>query len=119
MPLTPGTRLGPYEVAAPLGSGGMGEVYRARDPRLDRDVALKVLPDTFTRDPERRMRFEREAKTIAALSHPHILGIFDVGSQDDLYYVVTELLEGDGMARISVLPRRRRAAPVRPTPLRS
>ena len=95
MPLTPGTRLGPYEVAAPLGSGGMGEVYRARDPRLDRDVALKVLPDTFTRDPERRMRFEREAKTIAALSHPHILGIFDVGSQDDLYYVVTELLEGE------------------------
>lgn len=108
MPLNPGTRLGPYEVQEPLGAGGMGEVYRAHDPRLDRDVALKVLPETFTRDPERRMRFEREAKTVAALSHPHILGIFDVGSEGELYYVVTELLEGetlrDRLTRQAVLP---------------
>jgi serine/threonine protein kinase len=108
MPLTPGTRLGPYEVAEQLGAGGMGEVYRARDPRLDRDVALKVLPESFARDPERRVRFEREAKTVAALSHPHILGVFDVGSQDDVYYVVTELLEGetlrDRLTRQFVLP---------------
>jgi hypothetical protein len=108
MPLPPGFRLGPYEVAEQLGAGGMGEVYRARDPRLDRDVALKVLPESFTRDPERRMRFEREARTVAALSHPHILGVFDVGSQDDVYYVVTELLEGetlrDRLTRQSVLP---------------
>ena len=103
-----GRAVGPYQILSMLGKGGMGEVYRARDPRLDRDVALKVLPESFTRDPDRRMRFEREAKTVAALSHPHILGIFDVGSQDDVYYVVSELLEGetlrDRLTRQSVLP---------------
>ena len=71
MSLTPGTRLGPYEVVGSLGAGGMGEVYRARDPKLGRDVALKILPDTFANDPERLARFEREAKTLASLNHPH------------------------------------------------
>jgi eukaryotic-like serine/threonine-protein kinase len=72
MSLTPGTRLGPYEIVAPLGAGGMGEVVRARDTRLDRDVAIKVLPESFTSDPDRRARFEREAKAVAALSHPAV-----------------------------------------------
>jgi hypothetical protein len=72
MPLSPGTRLGSYEILTPLGVGGMGEVYRARDSKLDRDVALKILPESFASDPERLARFEREAKTLAALNHPHI-----------------------------------------------
>jgi len=95
MPLTLGTRLGPYEIAAPLGAGGMGEVYRARDARLDRDVAVKVLPSQLSRNPQALARFEREAKAIAALSHPNILAIFDVGADGDVHYVVTELLEGE------------------------
>ena len=90
-----GTRLGPYEVVAPLGAGGMGEVYRARDTRLDRDVAIKVLPESVSRDADRRARFEREAKAVAALSHPNILAIHDVGEQGDITYAVTELLEGE------------------------
>jgi serine/threonine protein kinase len=76
MLLAPGTRLGPYEVVARIGAGGMGEVYRARDTRLDRTVAIKVLPEHLTRDSERRQRFEREAKALAALSHPHICAVF-------------------------------------------
>jgi len=95
MPLAFGTRLGPYEIAAPLGAGGMGEVYRARDARLDRDVAVKVLPPQLSRNPHALARFEREAKAIAALSHPNILAIFDVGADGDVHYVVTELLEGE------------------------
>ena len=91
MALSPGTRLGPYEIVAPLGAGGMGEVYRARDIRLDRSVAVKVLPAEFASHAEWRARFEREAKTISALSHPHICALYDVG--DD--YIVMELLEGD------------------------
>ena len=94
MSLPPGTKLGPYEVLQPIGSGGMGDVYRARDSRLDRDVAVKVLPERFARDPEARMRFDREAKAVAALTHPNILSIHDYGSTADAAYSVTELLEG-------------------------
>ena len=95
MPLTPGTRLGTYEILAPLGAGGMGEVYRARDRKLDRDVAVKVLPQTVAKDADSLARFEREAKAVAALSHPNILAIFDFGTQDGVAYAVTELLEGE------------------------
>ena len=94
MSLAPGDRLGPYEIVGPLGAGGMGEVYRAADARLNREVALKVLPAAFARDTERRARFEREAQAIAALSHPNILAIFDTGLSDDRLFVVTELLRG-------------------------
>jgi serine/threonine protein kinase/Tol biopolymer transport system component len=94
MALPLGVRLGAYEILAPLGAGGMGEVYRARDTRLDRQVALKVLPPRLAGDPQALARFEREAKAVAALSHPNILSIFDFGTQDDLHYAVTELLDG-------------------------
>ena len=77
MSLTPGTKLGPYNILGPLGAGGMGEVYRAKDTRLDRDVAIKVLPDQLTQDPAALARFDREAKAVAALSHPNILAVFD------------------------------------------
>jgi serine/threonine protein kinase len=90
-----GTRLGPYEIIAPIGAGGMGEVYLAHDARLDRQVAIKLLPPSFAADPDRRARFEREAKAVAALSHPNILAIFDVGLEGDVAYAVTELLEGE------------------------
>ena len=99
MSLPPGTRLGPYEIAEPIGSGGMGDVYRARDTRLDRDVAVKVLPERVARDVEARMRFEREAKAVAALTHPNILAIHDVGSEGGAAYSVTELLEGETLRR--------------------
>jgi serine/threonine protein kinase/tetratricopeptide (TPR) repeat protein len=94
MSLPTGTRLGPYEIVTPIGSGGMGDVYRARDVRLEREVAVKVLPERFSRDTEARLRFEREAKAVAALSHPNILAIHDYGSEDGAAYSVTELLEG-------------------------
>jgi serine/threonine protein kinase/tetratricopeptide (TPR) repeat protein len=90
-----GTRLGPYEILAPLGAGGMGEVYRARDARLARDVAVKILPEAVARDPERIARFEREAQALAALSHPCLLAIHDVGREGEIAYAVTELLEGE------------------------
>jgi len=95
MPLAPGTRFGPYEIVAPVGAGGMGEVYRARDTRLDRDVAIKVLPERLAADPAALSRFEREAKAVAALSHPNILAIHDVGVEAGMAYSVTELLEGE------------------------
>src|SRR6195256_1950579 len=95
MTLPAGTRLGPYEILSPLGAGGMGEVYRARDKKLDRDVAVKVLPQSVAADPDTLARFEREAKAVAALSHPNILAIHDFGSQDGVAYAVTELLEGE------------------------
>jgi serine/threonine protein kinase len=95
MSLTPGTRLGPYEIHSPIGAGGMGEVYRARDTRLDRDVAVKVLPAHLSRDHDSQERFAREAKAIAALSHPHILAIHDFGREGDVSYAVMELLEGE------------------------
>src|SRR5438876_370703 len=99
MPLTSGSRLGPYEIVAPLGAGGMGEVYRAHDTRLGREVAVKVLPEPFARDPDRLARFEREARAVAALTHPNILAIHDYGSQGDITYAVMELLDGETLGR--------------------
>src|SRR5262245_17181787 len=98
MPLGPGTRLGPYEIVTPLGAGGMGEVYKAKDTRLDRTVAVKVLPSHVSSDPVLRERFEREARTIAALNHPHICTLHDVGHQDGIDYLVLEHLEGQTLA---------------------
>jgi serine/threonine protein kinase/tetratricopeptide (TPR) repeat protein len=95
MTLPAGTRLGPYEILSPVGAGGMGEVYRARHSKLDRDVAVKVLPQSVAADPDTLARFEREAKAVAALSHPNILSIFDFGTQDGIAYAVMELLEGE------------------------
>ena len=92
MTLSPGTRLGPYEVQAAIGSGGMGEVYKARDTRLDRSVAIKVLPPAFSADAERRARFEREAKTTAGLNHSHICTLYDVGEHDGSTSLVMEHL---------------------------
>jgi eukaryotic-like serine/threonine-protein kinase len=95
MGLSPGTRLGPYEIVSPIGAGGMGEVYRAHDTRLNRDVAIKILPASFALDPERRARFEREAQAVASLSHPNVLAIHDTGIHDGQMFVVTELLVGE------------------------
>ena len=95
MALAPGTRLGPYVITAPIGAGGMGEVYKATDTRLDRTVAIKVLPEHVASDPDLKQRFEREAKTLAALSHPHICPVFDVGSQNGIDFLVMEYLEGE------------------------
>jgi eukaryotic-like serine/threonine-protein kinase len=95
MPFAAGTMFGPYEIGAPIGAGGMGEVYRARDGRLGRDVAVKVLPRDFARDPERLARFEQEARSVGCLNHPNILAVYDVGNQDGIPYIVTELLEGE------------------------
>jgi eukaryotic-like serine/threonine-protein kinase len=95
MALTPSTRLGPYEIQSPLGAGGMGEVYRARDTRLGRDVAVKVLTEFFAKDPERLRRFEQEARAVAALNHPNIVAVYDIGTQDGRAYLVSELLEGE------------------------
>ncbi len=98
MTLTSGTKLGPYEIVAPIGAGGMGEVYRARDTRLDRDVAVKVLSTHLSTSEEIRQRFEREAKTISKFSHPHICTLFDVGREGEIEYLVMELLEGESLA---------------------
>ncbi|MBZ5557804.1 MAG: serine/threonine-protein kinase [Acidobacteriia bacterium] len=97
MPLQPGLRLGPYEIIAPLGAGGMGEVYKARDTRLDRTVAVKVLPASLAADPERRERFEREARAVSALNHPNICTLYDIGHQDGVDYLVMELIEGESL----------------------
>jgi serine/threonine protein kinase len=99
MGLAPGTRLGPYEIGAPLGTGGMGEVYRARDTRLERTVAIKILPAQFSTDPLRKQRFEREAKAISGLNHPHICILYDVGQQDGIDYLVMECVEGETLAK--------------------
>ncbi len=110
--VTPGTRLGPYEITAPLGAGGMGEVFRARDTRLARDVAVKVLPGRLAADAEALARFEREAKAVAALSHPNILSLFDFGRADGIAYAVTELLEGESLRerlKAGALPARKAA----------
>lgn len=96
--LEPGVRLGPYEISSALGAGGMGEVYRARDTRLERSVAIKVLPAEVAADPERRARFEREARAVAALSHPHICVVHDVGRDNGIDYLVMELLDGETLA---------------------
>src|ERR1700745_2500551 len=94
MSLGPGTLLGPYEILAPLGAGGMGEVYRARDAKLNRDVAIKILPEALASDASARARFEREARAVAALSHPNVLSIFDFGVDRGVPYAVMELLDG-------------------------
>src|SRR6266545_5036698 len=98
MVLAAGTRLGPYEIVSPIGAGGMGEVYKARDTRLERTVAIKVLPQHLSASDEVRQRFEREAKTISSLSHPHICALYDVGNQDGVEYLVMEHLEGETLA---------------------
>jgi len=99
MTLAAGTKLGPYEIVAPLGAGGMGEVYRARDTRLERTVAIKILPAQFSSDPVRKQRFEREAKTISSLNHPHICTLHDVGHQDGMDFLVMECVEGETLAK--------------------
>src|SRR4051794_39946698 len=102
MNLSIGVRLGPYEMMAPVGAGSMGEVWRAHDTRLDRDVAIKILPSTFAADDQRRARFLNEAKAISKLNHPHICSLYDVGNAEGRDYLVMELLEGDTLAdRIS------------------
>ena len=97
MTLSSGVRLGPYEIQAPLGAGGMGEVYRARDTRLGREVAIKILPEFLARDPERLHRFERETRAVATLNHPNILAIYDVGQHESVPFLVSELLEGESL----------------------
>ena len=99
MALAPGVRLGPYEIVSALGAGGMGEVYKARDTRLDRTVAIKVLPEHVASDPALKQRFEREAKAISSLNHPHICTLQDVGSQDGIDFLVMEHLEGETLAQ--------------------
>ena len=97
MTLAAGTKLGPYEIHSPLGAGGMGEVYRATDTRLDRTVAVKILPPHLSSDPDARQRFEREARVISSLNHPHICVLHDVGSQDGTAYLVMEYLQGESL----------------------
>src|SRR5262245_55939697 len=98
MTLSAGMKLGPYEIQSPLGAGGMGEVYKARDTRLERTVASKVLPQRLSSSPEVRQRFEREAKTISQLSHPHVCALHDVGREGDTEYLVMEYLEGETLS---------------------
>src|SRR5215471_7316610 len=95
MTVAAGSRLGPYEILSPLGAGGMGEVYRAKDPRLGREVAIKVLPASLSKDADRLRRFEQEARAAGILNHPNITAGYDIGSHDEAPYVVTELLEGE------------------------
>src|SRR6202050_3617722 len=98
MALPSGTKLGPYEILAPLGAGGMGEVYRAKDTRLDRTVAIKVLASHLSTSPELKQRFEREARSVSSLNHAHICQLYDVGSQNGTEYLVMEYLEGETLA---------------------
>ena len=98
MSIAAGTRLGPYEILAPIGAGGMGEVFKARDTRLKRIVAIKILPDAFARDPNRRTRFMREAQLISQLNHPHICTLHDTGSENGIDYLVMEYVEGHSLA---------------------
>src|SRR5271170_518112 len=110
MPLSSGSKLGPYEIQCPLGAGGMGEVYRAKDTRLGRDVALKVLPESFAREPDRLRRFEQEARAVAALNHPNILAIHDIGQDHGSPFLVSELLEGEtlrGVLDRGAMPQRK------------
>src|SRR4030095_16422201 len=97
MTLPPGARLGPYEILGQIGAGGMGEVYRAKDPRLSREVAIKVLPPSFSQDSDRLRRFEHEARAAGALNHPNITAVYDIGSAAGSPYIVTELLEGESL----------------------
>jgi eukaryotic-like serine/threonine-protein kinase len=112
MSLASGTKLGPYQIQASLAAGGMGEVYRARDTRLDRIIAVKILPELVATDEERLRRFEQEAKAVAALNHPNILSVHDIGRQGGIHYIVTELLDGQTIREKlsdSPLPSRRAA----------
>jgi serine/threonine protein kinase len=93
----PSTLLGPYEILSLIGAGGMGEVYRARDKRLSRDVAIKVLGEGLAKDQDRRARFEREARAVAALNHPNIVSLFDIGTEGEILYTVSELVEGESL----------------------
>ena len=102
MPLASGARLGPYEILAPLGSGGMGEVYRTRDPRLNRAIAIKILPQATAADPERRARFEREAQSLAALNHPNIVTIYSVEQADGLLFLTMEPVEGKPLSDVAI-----------------
>src|SRR6266487_3148940 len=110
MLLSAGTKLGPYEILAPIGAGGMGEVYRARDPRLGREVAIKVLPAAFSQDADRLRRFEQEARAVGMLNHPNILIIHDLGMHEGAPYIVSELLEGgtlrDHLKAVPLPPRK-------------
>src|SRR5687767_409646 len=99
MEMPRGTRLGPYEILAPIGSGGMGDVYRGLDTRLNREIAIKVLSGNVMSDSSKRQRFEREAQAIAALNHPHICSVFDVGSLDGVEFLVMEHLDGETLER--------------------
>ncbi len=99
MPLEAGTTLGPYEILSPIGAGGMGEVYEARDTRLERIVAIKVLPEHVASDPDLKQRFEREARTVAALNHPHICTLFDIGREGETDFLVMEYLDGQTLAQ--------------------
>lgn len=101
MVLSAGTKLGPYEIQSPLGAGGMGEVYRARDTRLDRTVAVKILPAHLADHPDARSRFEREARTISSLNHPNICTLHDIGSQGGVTYLVMEYVEGETLRLVS------------------
>src|ERR1035441_3303846 len=110
MALAPGLKLGPYEIQSPLGAGGMGEMYRARDTRLEREVALKILPELFTLEPDRLRRFEQEARAVAALNHPNILAVFDIGQHNGSPFLVSELLEGESLRVVldrGALPQRK------------
>ncbi len=98
MALEAGTKLGPYEIIAPIGAGGMGEVYKAKDTRLDRTVAVKVLPSHVASNPEVRQRFEREARAVSSLNHPHICTLHDIGKQDGIDFIVMEYIEGETLA---------------------
>ncbi len=100
MTLAAGTRLGPYEILSPLGAGGMGEVYRARDSRLGRDVAVKVLPAEYSADPGRLSRFEQEARAASALNHPNIVTVHDIGQVDSVPYIAMELIEGNSVRKL-------------------
>src|SRR5882762_11464830 len=102
MPLSAGDKLGPYEILAPIGAGGMGEVYRARDTRLGRDVALKILPEDVAADPARRQRFETEARAVAALNHPNIVSVYDVAFEDRTAFIVSELVPGETLRQTIV-----------------
>ena len=103
MPLEPGTSLGSYQIDAPLGAGGMGEVYKATDTRLDRTVAIKVLSGHVASDPDLKQRFEREARTVAALNHPHICTLFDIDREGETDFLVMEYLDGESLAQRAVL----------------